>query len=116
MRATLASLIVRLQGVTPFARRAAAVPALEIDHGERAGLLVAQEDAGYVIGMAKSTSRSERTSQQKSASRAQSSADKNPNGKLAREGGHRRIQSSADKQAAASDKPSSGKSDGKTGR
>lgn len=57
-----------------------------------------------------------RTPQQKSASRAQSSAAKNPGGKMAQEGGDRRIQSSADRQAATSDKSTNGKGDGKKGR
>jgi hypothetical protein len=59
---------------------------------------------GTSPGMAKNRGKGERTPQQKSASRAQSSADKNPTGELARSGGHSRIQSSADRQAAASRK------------
>ncbi|GAA4617382.1 hypothetical protein GCM10023195_77600 [Actinoallomurus liliacearum] len=50
--------------------------------------------------MGKNTGKGDRTPQQKSASRAQSSADKNPTGKLARDGGHSRIQASADRKAA----------------
>jgi hypothetical protein len=63
--------------------------------------------------MEKNAGKSGRTPRQKSASRAQSSAAKNPSGKLAREGGDRRIQSSADRQAAVADKAVGGKGHGK---